>query len=206
MEADVRVIKRYANRKLYDTGRSCYITLDDIARMIKQGEEIRIIDNRSKEDLTSVTLAQILVEEQRRQKKKPEKDRTGKPAMPTIRDLIEHSGELIQRTISEPVNQLRTDIEDSVHRVIRTGEERALGTRQQLQAWFDQRTAALEEIQDHVDERVKVMTASLRIIGDLQAQISVLEDRVAALEDRLNEGRGRGEGGTRADGDPPGDQ
>lgn len=206
MEADVRVIKRYANRKLYDTGRSCYITLDDIAQMIKQGEEIRIIDNRSKEDLTSVTLAQILVEEQRRQKKKPEKDRTGKPAMPTIRDLIEHSGELIQRTISEPVNQLRTDIEDSVHRVIRTGEERAIGTRQQLQAWFDQRTAALEEIQDHVDERVKVMTASLRIIGDLQAQISVLESRVEALEARLGEERAASEGGSNADDDPPVDQ
>ena len=73
MSTEPRVIKRYANRKLYDTSRSCYITLEEIAELLRTGEEIRIIDNKSKEDLTSVTMAQILVEEEKRQKDKKDK-------------------------------------------------------------------------------------------------------------------------------------
>lgn len=61
-----KVIKRYHNRKLYDTSDSCYVTLEDISEMIKQGEEVEIIDNTTKEDLTSVTLAQIIFEEQKK--------------------------------------------------------------------------------------------------------------------------------------------
>src|SRR5204863_9564442 len=57
---DAKVIKRYTNRKLYDTVESRYVTLDEIAQRIKGGAEVKIIDNRSKEDLTTVTLAQII--------------------------------------------------------------------------------------------------------------------------------------------------
>ena len=58
-----KVIKRYTNRKLYDTVESRYVTLEEIAGMIKAGAEVKIVDNRTKEDLTSVTLAQIIFEE-----------------------------------------------------------------------------------------------------------------------------------------------
>ena len=61
-----KVIKRYTNRKLYDTVESRYVTLDEIAEMVKQGVEVKIVDNRSKEDLTSVTLAQIVFKKRRR--------------------------------------------------------------------------------------------------------------------------------------------
>ena len=60
--SSAKIVKRYANRKLYDTERSCYVTLDDISQMIKAGDEVRVIDNKSGEDLTSVTLAQIIFE------------------------------------------------------------------------------------------------------------------------------------------------
>ncbi len=66
--SESRVIKRYANRKLYDTQSSHYVTLDQIAEMIRGGEEVRVLDNTTKEDLTSVTLAQIIFEEEKRQK------------------------------------------------------------------------------------------------------------------------------------------
>src|SRR5262249_45434036 len=66
--AEARVIKRYANRKLYDTQRSRYVTLDQIADMIRDGEDVKIVDNNSKEDLTTVTLAQIIFEEEKKQK------------------------------------------------------------------------------------------------------------------------------------------
>src|SRR5689334_21368664 len=60
-----RTIKRYANRKLYDTRESRYVTLNQIAEMIRSGEDVQIIDNNSKEDLTSVTLAQIIYEQEK---------------------------------------------------------------------------------------------------------------------------------------------
>lgn len=61
-----KIIKRYQNRKLYDTQDSCYVTLEDIRDMIKQGDDVQIVDNSSKEDITSVTLAQIILEEERK--------------------------------------------------------------------------------------------------------------------------------------------
>jgi len=61
----IRVIKRYANRKLYDTRDSKYITLDRIAELVRNGEEVKVLDNRSQADLTKLTLAQIIYEEQK---------------------------------------------------------------------------------------------------------------------------------------------
>ena len=79
-----KVIKRYTNRKLYDTVESRYVTLDEIAEMIKGGTEVKIIDNRSKEDLTSVTLAQIIFEEEKKQSQMP---------LALLREIIRHPGE-----------------------------------------------------------------------------------------------------------------
>lgn len=55
-----RTIKKYANRKLYDTQQSCYITLDEIADLIRTGQDITVIDNKTKEDITYKTLVQLL--------------------------------------------------------------------------------------------------------------------------------------------------
>ncbi|MBX2810697.1 MAG: polyhydroxyalkanoate synthesis regulator DNA-binding domain-containing protein [Myxococcales bacterium] len=66
-----RIVKRYSNRKLYDTTRSKYVTLDEIARMVRNGEDVRIIDNESKEDLTSVTLTQIIYEQEKAARRMP---------------------------------------------------------------------------------------------------------------------------------------
>lgn len=66
-----KTIKRYSNRKLYDTTRSKYVTLDEIARMVRNGEDVRIIDNESKEDLTSVTLTQIIYEQEKTTRRMP---------------------------------------------------------------------------------------------------------------------------------------
>jgi polyhydroxyalkanoate synthesis repressor PhaR len=60
-----RVIKRYSNRKLYDTKSSRYVTLPQIADLVRSGEHVQIVDNRTKEDKTEVTLALIISEELR---------------------------------------------------------------------------------------------------------------------------------------------
>ena len=61
-----RIVKRYQNRKLYDTSASRYVTLDDIATLIREGEDVQVIDNQNQEDLTSVTLTQIIFEQEKK--------------------------------------------------------------------------------------------------------------------------------------------
>jgi polyhydroxyalkanoate synthesis repressor PhaR len=59
-------IKRYANRKLYDTSDKRYVTLDELAELVRQGAEVVVHDNETGDDITSMTLAQILCEQQKR--------------------------------------------------------------------------------------------------------------------------------------------
>ena len=63
----MRIIKRYPNRKLYDLAKKRYVTLDDIARMILDGEDIQVVDHETGEDLTSITLSQIIFEREKKQ-------------------------------------------------------------------------------------------------------------------------------------------
>jgi len=58
------VIKKYANRRLYDTGRSSYVTLDDLCTMVKEGRDFVVFDAKSGEDLTRAVLTQIIVEQE----------------------------------------------------------------------------------------------------------------------------------------------
>jgi polyhydroxyalkanoate synthesis repressor PhaR len=81
--AATKVIKRYQNRKLYDTQQSCYVTLDDIAKMIRASEEVTIVDNKTKRDITASTLAQIIFE--------AEKKASEYAPLIVLREIIQHS-------------------------------------------------------------------------------------------------------------------
>jgi polyhydroxyalkanoate synthesis repressor PhaR len=63
MDPDRIVIKKYANRRLYDTSSSRYINLDDIAALVRNGKDVQVVDAGTGEDLTRVTLTQIIVED-----------------------------------------------------------------------------------------------------------------------------------------------
>lgn len=80
--AKVKIIKRYQNRKLYDTQQSCYVTLDDIAKMIRSNEEVMVIDNKTKNDITGATLTQIIFES--------EKKASQYAPLFTLREIIQH--------------------------------------------------------------------------------------------------------------------
>jgi polyhydroxyalkanoate synthesis repressor PhaR len=62
----IRLIKRYGSRKLYDTEESRYVSLEELADWIRQGQEIRVVDNKTQGDVTSQTLTQIISEEGRK--------------------------------------------------------------------------------------------------------------------------------------------
>jgi polyhydroxyalkanoate synthesis repressor PhaR len=65
-DGDVIIIKKYANRRLYDTQRSCYITLDDLGTMVRSGRDFKVVDAKSDEDITHNVLTQIIMEEETR--------------------------------------------------------------------------------------------------------------------------------------------
>lgn len=62
----IRLIKRYESRKLYDTEESRYVSLDEIAGWVRQGQEVKVVDNASGADVTSQTLTQIILDEGRK--------------------------------------------------------------------------------------------------------------------------------------------
>src|SRR4029079_7576575 len=96
-----RVIKRYSNRKPYDTKDSRYVTLLQIAEMVRTSEEVQIIDNNTKEDLTEVTLAQIIYEEQKQ--KAPSRS----VPLQTLKELIHQRTEKVLSDLREgPIGRL----------------------------------------------------------------------------------------------------
>ena len=117
--SEARVIKRYANRKLYDTKSSQYVTLDQIAQMIRAGEEVRVLDNSSKDDLTSVTLAQIIFEEEKRQK--------SFIPLHAMRHLIQSGGASLQ--------ELAQQAQARVLSVFRKGMAKAPGPSKRRRRW-----------------------------------------------------------------------
>jgi polyhydroxyalkanoate synthesis repressor PhaR len=93
------VIKRYPNRKLYDTNAKQYITLDGVAELVRQGAEIKVVDHASGEDLTAVTLTQIILGQ--------EKKRDGLLTHSFLTDLI--------RTRGERMSALKSSLRSPAH-------------------------------------------------------------------------------------------
>jgi polyhydroxyalkanoate synthesis repressor PhaR len=85
------VIKKYGNRRLYDTAESRYVNLDDIAGLVRQGKDVQVIDAKTGQDLTRVTLTQVIMEDA---KDKP----TGLP-LELLRQLVIASDEVRQEFV-----------------------------------------------------------------------------------------------------------
>jgi polyhydroxyalkanoate synthesis repressor PhaR len=106
---EMKIIKRYQNRKLYDTHESSYVTLDEIAKMIKNGEDLRVIDNKTKNDITASTLTQLLYESEKKAKTQP--------SVELLKEIIRHgdgsfSG-YIQAKVSSELARFDQDIESA---------------------------------------------------------------------------------------------
>ena len=140
------LIKRYANRKLYNTETSRYITLKGIAELIEHGEEVRVIDNETGEDITSVALSQILVDNERTQ-------RSGAVPRGVLSDLIQKSGDALYGALKKGVGDAQGGIEElqkNLRKAVRTREEEAQRWRESIEGaradWDDRMQTAVERV------------------------------------------------------------
>ncbi|BAM93047.1 putative polyhydroxyalkanoate synthesis repressor PhaR-like [Bradyrhizobium oligotrophicum S58] len=91
-------IKKYANRRLYNTGTSTYVTLEDLAAMVKNGEDFLVYDAKTGDDITRSVLAQIIFEQE---------NKAGQNLLPTtfLRQLIRFYGDSMQMVVPKYLEQ-----------------------------------------------------------------------------------------------------
>jgi polyhydroxyalkanoate synthesis repressor PhaR len=197
---ETRIIKRYANRKLYDTEHSRYVTLDQISEMIRNGDDVKIVDNKTKEDLTTVTLAQIIFEEEKKQ-------RSFLP-LNAMRNIIQSGGEWFaeaQRRVQSILPGKRKEATDE--RDPREGAEgeaepeapaapadeamvkkRSLAS---LREWVDQSRHRLDEWQKTVDGKIRStldnISQTISPWASINKDVKTLADRIEELEAKLRE-------------------
>ena len=191
-----RVIKRYANRKLYDTEHSRYVTLDQISEMIRHGDDVKIVDNKTKEDLTTVTLAQIIFEEEKKQ-------RSFLP-LGAMRNIIQNGSEWFaeaQRRVQSILpGKRREDGTDEPE--VPAIEEPALDDASDeamvkkrslasLREWVDTSKHRLDEWQKHVDTKIRTtidgISQSITPWSGVNKDVKNLAERIAELEAKLAE-------------------
>jgi polyhydroxyalkanoate synthesis repressor PhaR len=182
----VPLIKRYPNRKLYDTEAKQYITLDGIARLIRQGEEVSVVDHATGEDLTALTLTQVILEQEKR--------RGGFLPQTVLAGLIQAGGErmsTLRGALASPLELARhvdEEIERRVQSLISRGELAAddgMRLRDKLVRHEDRASGpgslSDEDLQRLLDER-RVPTQD-----DLQQVFAQLEALAAKLDEIITE-------------------
>jgi len=202
---ETRIIKRYANRKLYDTEHSRYVTLDQISEMIRHGDDVKIVDNKTKEDLTTVTLAQIIFEEEKKQ-------RSFLP-LGAMRNIIQSGGQWFaeaQRRVQSILPGKRKDERDEPGDEAEPGangaaadaappesaepsDETALKRRSlaSLREWVDHSKHRLDEWQKHVDTKIRTtidgISQTITPWASVNKDVRALADRIAELEAKLHD-------------------
>jgi polyhydroxyalkanoate synthesis repressor PhaR len=163
------VIKRYSNRKLYDTQESRYVTLEELEELIRAGKEISVVDVSTGEDLTSVTLAQIILEN----------ERNHRAALPTafLHQLIKHGEawqEFFQSSIKSSLDAIMTSQREA-DRVFRDWAARA--------GWATAGKATAAAPAERKAEPAVEADA-------LRDEVAALREQLRALEERLEKRRG----------------
>ena len=195
---ETRIIKRYANRKLYDTEHSRYVTLDQISEMIRNGDDVKIVDNKTKEDLTTVTLAQIIFEEEKKQ-------RSFLP-LNAMRNIIQSGGEWFaeaQRRVQSILPGKKKDGEGGDEEAPTNHEQAPVTDEPETEAaakkrsvaalreWVDHSKHRLEEWQKQVDTKVRGAIEDIQQAinpwASVNKDVKHLADRIAELEAKLRE-------------------
>jgi len=184
------VIKRYPNRKLYDTEAKRYITLDGIAELIRSGEEVQVIDHTTEEDLTAVTLTQIIFEQEKRSS-------GGFLPQSVLTGLVRAGGDTLntlRRNLNSPLELLKhvdEEIEKRLQALVEQGEmarEEALNLQKKLLSPdFGGKEPGLPG-QQHIERLLSKRTLPSRDeVEALTQQIETLSAKIDALVEEREE-------------------
>ena len=182
MAAEPRLIKRYPNRKLYDTVESRYVTLDDIARMVSSGQEVRILDNATGQDMTSVTLAQIILETERRKRTFPLVALKRLVQGSNLGDLVSHLERGLDQTVGRVLGRSPSETSAPTSPPSSPGSDEAQTTVQVLREWLATSQRTLEDLQAKLDEHFRRLAEALSPVLRLQRQVSEIVDRLDRVE------------------------
>ncbi|MGQ9490719.1 MAG: polyhydroxyalkanoate synthesis regulator DNA-binding domain-containing protein [Anaerolineae bacterium] len=185
------VIKRYPNRKLYDTAAKQYISLERVAEMIRAGQEIQVVDHATGEDLTTLTLMQIIVEQEKRH--------SGLLPVNMLTDLLQAGGNTLatlRRSLLAPVEELRRQVDEEivrrVEKLVSLGElAEEEGKRLVARLVSLGGSAGGSDLLSEIGRRVQMYNLPTR--ADIQA-LSELVDRLNAEVEELRRNQEQREG------------
>jgi polyhydroxyalkanoate synthesis repressor PhaR len=180
----VRIIKRYSNRKLYDTEDKRYITLEQIQQLVQDGQDIKVVENQTGEDLTTVTLSQILLEQEKRKE--------GKLPKSFFMDLVQRSSTTVVDFMKKNVMQYfdgsmlsnPEKIEENVDQMVKAGEipqEEAKALKEEITSRTQTFRKRLDEI---IERRVGEVLAKLNI--PTKAELDRLTAKLDELQKKLD--------------------
>ncbi len=179
----MHIIKRYPNRKLYDTERKRYITLDGIATLIRRGVDIQVIDYETGEDLTTVTLSQIILEQ--------EKHRVGMLPKTILTSLIRTSGDtldMLKRSFYTSVGAARLfedEFDKRIDALVKKGEMAEEEARE-LRNELSELTAQQEQAEEPAGEVGPFNPALERLNLPTRADVRRLSLQLEELTDKLD--------------------
>lgn len=170
-----RVVKRYSNRKLYDTNTSRYVALDDIAAMVRRGEEVEVTDNETGADLTAVTLAQIILEDERR--------RAGVLSLALLRDLVRSGGTTIADVTARGLETLGEIRDAAGRRVAEIVHESPVGPA--IDEVLTGSRRRIDDLQQRIDTGIKTSLDALRNHPAIGPELERVEGGLRDIEARL---------------------
>jgi polyhydroxyalkanoate synthesis repressor PhaR len=180
----MRIIKRYPNRKLYDTDQRSYITLEGVAELIRDGETVQVIDYTSGEDLTSQTLSQIILEK--------EKNQAGFLPQHVLASLVQAGGKTVgglQRALASSLgwwSQFDEEIKHRLDALVERGdltEPEAEGLLQKIAGIGESlKSTTVKQSQQTIEDFLRQRgVPSKQEVQQISAQLDALEAKIAAL-------------------------
>ena len=139
-----RVIKRYGNRKLYDVQASEYVSLEQVAAIIRGGETVEVVDNVTGEDITAQTLTQVVLEEGKRGR--------GLLGPDLLHDLLRKSGKAIESGVGQVKHGVEGLVEGSLGRITRVLQGPQTQELKQLREQLAQLEATLNRVLEEQEE------------------------------------------------------
>ncbi len=184
------LIKRYANRKLYNTETSRYITLKGIAQLLEEGEEVQVIDKETGEDITQVALSQILVDNQRAKED---------PSDTLLTQILSRGGDALYSALKRSVGDATGgigDFQDRLRQLVGQAEPAHFGDREpeagERRSPFARRAADATTSGDET-EPGESAARSWRRLGGLQDLLDAIQSAVEkAFDNSFDEALGRG--------------